>query len=240
MSVSRDGGLSRGPGALVRVFACAAVATTFVAACPSRAAAPAPETIAFCDRAWPLATTILHCYRGWKTSDVPMDLEPLRRLTQLTELRLESGELEFILDLPIRDLAPLSALKELKVLSLEHATLGVGSGVGDVSALASLTWLERLKLHASTVRDASPLAKLVRLEDLDLSATGVSDIASLAALVRLKRLDLTRTRVRDVRPLAALIHLESLGLSPGAVDAAQLEALQRALPALRIFEGPTY
>ena len=170
-----------------------------------------------------------------------MDLGPLRRLTHLTELRLESGELEFILNLPIRDLAPLSDLNELKVLSLEHATLGVGAAqVGDLSALTPLTGLERLKLHASSVRDVWPLAKLVRLEDLDLSCTAVSDIAPLTTLGGLKRLDLTATRVRDVRSLAALSRLEWLGLSTGAVESAQLDALQRALPALRISEGSRY
>jgi hypothetical protein len=237
MPGSQDGDFRTRTCVLLRLSALAGVALTLSAAWPSRAAAPVPETVAFCDAVWPLTATTLECYRGWKVPDEPMDLEPLRRLPHLTVLRLESGELEFILNLPIRDLAPLSALKELEVLSLEHATLGVGAAKGDVSALASLTRLERLRLHASHVRDVSPLANLVRLEHLDLSLTGVSDIAPLAALRRLKHLDLTGTRVRDLRPLAALTHLASLGLRVGAVDAGQIEALQRALPALRIFEG---
>ena len=170
-----------------------------------------------------------------------MDLDPLRRLPHLTNLRLISGELEFIFNVPLRDLAPLSSLKELKVLWIEHATFDAKTAqVGRLSALAALTGLEHLVLHAVSLRDVSPLAKLERLEELDLSCTGVSDVTSLAALGRLKRLDLTRTLVRDVRPLAALTHLEWLGLSTGAVDAAQLEALQRALPALRICEGRLY
>jgi len=217
-----------------------AVVFALIAGGGPRSSAASPETpsVMFCDKAWPLTATELTCYDGRVVSPRPenaMDLAPLAELKELRQLRLISGEIEFILTLGVNDVRPLAALRHLEVLELGHTTLT------DVAPLAALgSSLRRLSLHASPVRDIKALSRLTGLEELDLSCTAVTDVSAVAKLTKLEKLDLTTTAVRDLRPLTALKHLEWLGLSVGDIDPAQLAALKKALPSLRVTEGRRY
>ena len=106
----------------------------------------------------------------------------------------------------VSDISALATLTQLKTLDLN------GTGVSDISVLATLTKLERLYLNGTGVSDVSALANLTKLERLDLSDTGFSDISALANLTKLWELDLRGTGVSDVSALANLTKLWELDL----------------------------
>jgi hypothetical protein len=99
------------------------------------------------------------------------DLSPLRELTGLTELSLQSTQ--------VSDLSPLRELTGLTGLELS------GTQVSDLSPLRNLTGLTRLWLDGTQVSDLSPLRELTGLTSLWLDGIPATDLRALRKLTRL-------------------------------------------------------
>lgn len=100
----------------------------------------------------------------------------------------------------IRDIKPLSALKELRELTI--STGGSRStALSDISALRGLP-LTELNLSGTMIRDISGLLGMP-LKKLNLSNTRVTDIMALRGLP-LTDLNLSYLRLRDIRALAGM------------------------------------
>lgn len=106
---------------------------------------------------------------GGGNSDAQLDglftsLEPLRNLTELTELRLDLRDRPE----PV-NLEPLSGLTKLQSLYLDAmASTGNGnrSTLSNLSALANLKELRQLTLDAEGIDDISPLRELTKLQSV--------------------------------------------------------------------------
>ncbi len=223
--------------AVLSVVICAVVLGDEVVSPEIASATPASGgPVDFCGKTWPLHTRVVRCYEGrGMGKGKPMDLRPLAHLTQLESLYLVSGELEFILQLALKDLQPLAKLHKLRTLHLGHTT------VSDIAPLRNLVALEDLSLHASPVQDINPLANLHKLRALDLSGTQVKDVTPLAGLTGLEQVDLSGTPVDNLQPLLQSNKLRSLGLHPkSAVPQADLVQLRAKFPGLHEWTARCY
>lgn len=115
-------------------------------------------------------------------------------------------------DLIVSDAVDLSPLLQFDTAKIERATID-SETLTDISPLASLKSLQRLKLKVTRVADWSPLSRLSQLRHLDLAWSKISDIAPLSKLGSLEYLDLTNTGVSDLSPLSGLSQLRHLDLS---------------------------
>ena len=102
------------------------------------------------------------------------DIEPLKHMTNLTDLSLFYNQ--------ISDISPLAGLTNLTSLDLRS------NQIKDISALAGLTNLTDIELGYNQVIDASPLAGLTKLTYLALTDNQISDIHMLSGLSLLKNL----------------------------------------------------
>lgn len=198
---------------------------------------PGSAPISFCQQTFPRSTQSVRCYeRAGLSRDVPaLDLSPLSCLTQLQDLALLSGEIEFIQQLKLGSLSPLAGLRSMQRLAFEE------TDVRDVQTLAKLTSLRTLSLHHSHVTDLQPLTQLLQLEELDLSGSPVRNIHALRGLKRLRKLDLTNTQVDDLSALTELPQLAWLGFRATSPHTqAQVQALATRMPTLTIAVGRTY
>jgi hypothetical protein len=143
------------------------------------------------------------------------DLSPLADLPYLEMLHAE--------DTAVEDLSPLAALKRLDYLRVS------GTRVRDISPLAGLPRLSDLDISDTAVRSIAPLTGKTSIHYLAMSGTPVTDFNPLATLVELYELKLDRTRITDTAPLMHLTHLSKLILPKETIDAAQAEALGKAL-----------
>ncbi|WP_052848983.1 hypothetical protein [Streptomyces avicenniae] len=130
----------------------------------------------------------------------PSDLTPLGRLPNLRRLSVRS---RVQIDL-VALAAALCQARGLEELSIE-------APVRDLAPLARLGQLRSLELDHTRVTDLAPLAGLTRLSDLSVLDGPLSDLTPLAGL-RLGRLFVHRTRVGDLSPLAGMPTLGVLGL----------------------------
>lgn len=106
-------------------------------------------------------------------------------------------------------LSNLSVLEDLTPAGLDLS----GCDIRNISAMAKMSSLRKLRLTGAPVADLSPLKKL-KLTHLDLRDTPVSNLAALKGLP-LEHLDISHTKVTDISPLAGmpLKHLD-LGGTP--------------------------
>ncbi len=102
-------------------------------------------------------------------SNAVFDLSPLRNL-----IRLE------FLDLGWNRISNIEPLRHLT--SLTHLRLDGNQRISDVSALAGLVNVYRLRLSLNKVSDVSPLAGLTRLATLTLEHNEITDFSPLAGL----------------------------------------------------------
>ena len=102
-----------------------------------------------------------------------MSLEPLRGLTELRTLYIQSDS-----DTAALSLAPLSGLTKLTELNINSCSIQNG----DLSALSGLTELRTLQVYHREwvgndynnrvyIRDLSPLSELTKLNSLTISGT---------------------------------------------------------------------
>ncbi|MCI9148824.1 MAG: protein kinase [Hungatella sp.] len=98
-------------------------------------------------------------------------LEPLRNLTNLTELKLRIWSLDTV------DISHLSGMTKMKELELEVQIVGsnknqTNCGISDLSALSGMKELEMLTLQVSNLSDISPLRGLEKLTFFSLVDNG--------------------------------------------------------------------
>ena len=106
---------------------------------------------------------------------------------------------------PLDDTEALAKLPSLRSLNLDGAA-------PDLTALWSLTGLERLSLRHNGVSDLSPLAALAQLRELDVGDNRIEDLSPLAGLAGLRALRADRNRIVDLWPLASLPRLAVVDL----------------------------
>ena len=97
-------------------------------------------------------------------------------------------------------------------MTLSHAE------IADISALAGLTKLGRLRLWDNSIEDISVLSGLTNLNYLSLGKNKISDISALSDLTRLLRLFLNDNDITDVSPLSGLTNLTFLNLSGNSIE----------------------
>jgi len=156
------------------------------------------------------------------------DLSPLAGLTNLRHVKISHNNISDLSPLaklpnlnrfdswgnPLSDLSPLVGLEiidicggQLDISTLEGARnlkelYLLGGGVSDVSPLAKLTGLTRLRVAGNNnVLDISPLAQLTGLKWLELSENRISDISPLVKLKNLTWLHVGGNMISDFTPL---------------------------------------
>jgi serine/threonine-protein kinase len=157
---------------------------------------------------------------GFWTDNVT-DISPVRSLTELRWLDCRGSQAGKGV---ISDVSPLEGMR------LEHVYLS-STKVSNLSPLVGMP-LKRVLFAYSEVSDLSPL-KGMKLENLDCTATQVSDLSPLAGMPLTYLLCSTKT-VSDISPLANCKDLAFLHLGSAQVTAAQVAALQKALPNCKI------
>ena len=96
------------------------------------------------------------------------DLTPLRRLTDLTFLRVSGNQ--------ISDITPLQNLTALTQLHVES------NQINDITPLQNLIQLSRLNLSWNRISNVEPLENLIRLQKLSVSNNPIKDLAPLRRL----------------------------------------------------------
>lgn len=118
------------------------------------------------------------------------DITPLSNLRKLRRIELNHNRID--------DLTPLRELTRLEVLGL------VANRLTEIRPISSLTNLKLLRLRHNQIFDITPLSKLTRLEWLDISENQITDIRSLVGLKRLRLLRLVSNPIRDDELLNAI------------------------------------
>ena len=111
----------------------------------------------------------------------------------------------------IKDLSPVSIIKELKNLSF------LGTQINALDPLAGLTKLEVLHCSQSPVNNLAPLSGLAQLHTIDIENTAVTDLSPLTTLVELKQLNCSGTQIKSLKPLSSLANLEVVKLNNTAI-----------------------
>ena len=134
------------------------------------------------------------------------DISALANLTELTELRLDIGD--------VKDLSPLTNLTKLQSLNISG-----NFTTDDLSFLHGMTDLRELRINpynngALYLDDLTDLQNLTKLQTLNMKVDGLGSLRGLENLTGLRELrmygsDATYT---DVDPLAGLTELQSLQL----------------------------
>ncbi len=132
----------------------------------------------------------------FSTSVMSFNMSKIKRLTNLTELRLDLSYIDEIKDL--------SSLTELKILSL------FGNQISKIEGVNNLKDLERLNLGNNKIEKIENLENLRNLHYLNLSYNKIKRIENLDSLIYLKRLNLAENQITDLSGLERLINLEEL------------------------------
>lgn len=143
------------------------------------------------------------------------DLSPLRGLTNLKELGLDSAA--------IRDLTPIQGLTNITKLSIG------GTQVSDLSPLRNFRHLQSLNLGGAPVADLSPLANINTLKEMQITGREVRSLSTFPRKDSLKSLSIFESQYPvDLSPIAELSGLEMLGLSifgPQGFDVSPVQRL---------------
>jgi hypothetical protein len=148
-----------------------------------------------------------------------LDLRPLATSLRLQLLYLDGDA--------IQDLEPLGSVPTLTYLSMSGTALGRPESIAkltsltdlnaprvftDVTPLAALTSLGRLRIGHGPITNFSALRTLTQLQYLDVSGTGIDSLEPVASMTRLINLTAGRNRLHDLAPLARLHELVILVL----------------------------
>ena len=128
---------------------------------------------------------------------------------------------------PLDDTEALAKLPSLRSLNLDGAA-------PDLTALGSLSGLQRLSLRHNGVSDLSPLAALAQLRELDVGDNRIEDLRPLIALQALAILRADRNRIVDLWPLASLPRLTVVDLGRNRIRDLQALAVLGRLKTLRL------
>lgn len=115
-------------------------------------------------------------------------LEPVAKLERVRRLDLRNMP-------QIKDLSPLTALKELEYLNIS------GTGVTDLSPLAELPALTEIEARDLKLSDAKDVPKLENLRSIDFLKTPIADVTPLAKAPKLEKILVCTTKVGDLSPL---------------------------------------
>jgi len=150
------------------------------------------------------------------------DISPVRALTKLQTLQIRAwpGSKS-----ELRDLGPLAGMK-LTSLMCGHTQ------VSDLSPLSGMR-LQSLFCQNTPVSNLTPLLGMP-LAYVDFNGTLVSDLSPLRDSRSLRSLLCSDTKVADLTPLKELPELWSIDVRNTKVNAAQVAALQMALPNCKI------
>ena len=151
-----------------------------------------------------------------------VDITPLAKLTNLTELIIQGNQ--------ISDLTPLSNLTQLQTLFLAN------NQITDVTPLANLTQLIWLTLNHNQIRDIMPLKNMTRLTSLNLQFNQIVDITPLTKSTQLQNLGLAKNQITNTRPLTQLVNLKRLEIYGNPItDLQPLLTLKRRAPKIKIY-----
>lgn len=120
------------------------------------------------------------------------DLSPLSELKNLGILWISGN--------PISDLSPISGLENLGILQISDT----GEAL-DLAPLAGLKNLGTLLARNDRIEDISALAGLSNLMELDLSGNNISDLSALSGLAKLTSLKLSGNPVTVFEPIRELM-----------------------------------
>lgn len=169
------------------------------------------------------------------------NIEPIKKLTNLTTLRLDNNNITDITALSdlvnlenlalrgnnISNLEPLSNLTKLKTLNLGRDNYGTGNPISTIKPLENLTNLTELNIAMCNISDISSLASMNKLSTLDLTCNEIKDISSLSGLTNLTRLQLWGNKINDISSLANLTKLSSLDIGYNEImDLSILEQME--------------
>ena len=132
------------------------------------------------------------------------DLSGLEYCVSLTELELSHNH-------RIKDITPLSNLRKLRRIELNH------NQIDDLAPLRGLTRLEVIGLASNRVTDLRPISSLTNLKLLRLADNQVVDITPLSKLTRLEWLDIAGNQIVDIQPLVDLKRLAWLRLTSNPI-----------------------
>ena len=104
----------------------------------------------------------------------------------------------------ISDLSPIAGLINLHRIRLSD------NFISDLSVLSKFTALKEVEIGGELTPALLPLAGLINLEKIEVSNTSISDLSPLAGLTKLKHLVLVHNPISDMSPLAGLTNLETL------------------------------
>ncbi|MFH2093161.1 MAG: hypothetical protein ABIJ31_12430 [Pseudomonadota bacterium] len=101
---------------------------------------------------------------------------------------------------------------------LEYAAslgkLNISGDISDLTPLATLVFLNELRLQDNIITDLTPLADLIQLELLLIDGNpGLTDLSPLSNMNRLETLYIARTAVSDLSQLNVLTDLKTLDIS---------------------------
>jgi Leucine-rich repeat (LRR) protein len=127
----------------------------------------------------------------------PRDIEGLEGVDRIPALR----ELSIAMT-RVSSLRQVASVRTLESFDASHS-----EWLRDVSPLAGLPVLSRVKVGFTKVSDLAPMSTLPSLEHLDIRLTRVKDLSPLAGCRKLTHLEVECLDIRSVEPLAGLPEL---------------------------------
>lgn len=137
-------------------------------------------------------------------------LEPLREHPNLRELRINNASTDC--PVALSDVSAIATLSQLERLDLE------GHGLTSLPSLSRLTRLTSLKLSQNALSSLSFLQELQLLEELDVSQNQLQALSGATGLLSLKRFNLGGNEVSSLAPIALLASLIELRASDNQLN----------------------
>jgi len=126
-----------------------------------------------------------------------LSLSQVKRMAELTELDISGNDM-------VQDLAPLSKLRELRVLNLSN------TNISDLTPIRNLTKLQVLKLSGTPVTTLAPLKYASSLTELYINGTLIADLTSVQNFPLLEKLHCYTLPIKSLRPISVLANLKDL------------------------------
>ena len=148
------------------------------------------------------------------------DVQPIAALVGLEHLEIQWGQRI------LSDIAPLSALRNLRYLNLE------GLPINDLSALENLNALEDLHLNQTQIASIDIIERLPKLKRLGLAYTSFSELPNFKAAPNLEQLNYAGNQLNDLGPFVSSLPsgIKDLTLSQNRIE------LTSALNDLKLLE----
>ncbi|MGG0468827.1 leucine-rich repeat domain-containing protein [Bacillus albus] len=113
----------------------------------------------------------------------------------------------------VRNIAPISQLKRLKVVDLSF------NKIENVEPLVNLERLDILELQNNRITDVTPLSQLKKVRTINLSGNKISDIKPLYNVSSLRKLYVSNNKITDLTGIEQMNKLGTLGVgSNGLVN----------------------